>query len=189
MGDCWDVVKGEDILDASGTVTGQDLTPRPTNDATDTANYIADANERIKAQNAWKKKNGAGLALLQLNTPPAIYNTIKDLPMASAAFKALETKYSKAGGAMTYLQLVNMMKSSMTDSQEITPQIQMFQENYKKITSNGYSQLSEDLATFMLASVLPDLFQPTAREYLDNIDDIKKIKLSDLTACVTEEET
>ena len=81
-----------------------------------------------------------------------------------------------------------MMKSSMTDSQEITPQIQTFQENYEKITSNGYSQLSEDLATFMLASALPDLFQPTARQYLDNIDDIKKIKLSDLTAHVMEEE-
>src|SRR5882762_3585956 len=188
LGDCWDVVKGEDILDASGTVTGQDLTPRPTNDATDTANYITDANERIKAQNAWKKKNGAGLALLQLNTTPAIYNTIKDLPTASAAFKALETKYSKAGGAMTYLQLVNMMKSSMTDSQDITPQIQTFQENYEKITSNGYSKLLEDLAMFMLASALPNLFQPTARQYLDNIDDIQKIKLSDLTARVTEEE-
>ena len=76
---------------------------------------------------------------------------------------------------MTYLQLINMMKLLMTDSQDITPQIQMFQENYDKITSNGYSKLLEDLATFMLASALPHLFQPTARQYLDNLDDIKKI--------------
>ena len=125
LSNCWDVVKGEDILDSTGAVTGQDLTPRPTDD-TSHGNYIKDANKHIKATNAWKKKNGAGLALLQLNTTPTIYNTIKDLPMASAAFKALETKYSKAGGAMTYLQLVNMMKLLMTDSQDITPQIQMF---------------------------------------------------------------
>ena len=89
---------------------------------------------------------------------------------------------------MTYLQLVNMMKLSMTDSQDITPQIQTFQENYEKITSNGYSKLSEDLAMFMLASALPNLFQPTAHQYLNNLDDIKKIELSDLTASVTEEE-
>ena len=86
LGDCWDVVKGEDILDLSGNVIGHDLTLKPTDDATDTVNYISDANEHIKAKNAWKKKNGAGLALLQLNTTPAIYNLIKDLPTAELAF-------------------------------------------------------------------------------------------------------
>jgi len=60
------------------------------------ANYIKDANECIKPQMC-KKKNGAGLALLQ-PIPLRYLQTIKDLPTASAAFRVLETKYLKQGG-------------------------------------------------------------------------------------------
>ena len=60
------------------------------------------------------------------------------------------------GGAQTYLQLVNMVKIQITDLKDLLPQIQKFQDNYNLITSNGHSTLSEDLATFLFCSSLPD---------------------------------
>ena len=81
---------------------------------------------------------------------------------------------------MTYLQLVNMVKIQFTDSMDLLSQIQQFQDNYNRITLNGHSQLSKDLATFMFCSSLPDSYKPTAQQYLDNVTVISNYKLTDI---------
>ena len=95
---------------------------------------------------------------------------------------ALETKFGAAGGAQTYLQLVNMVKLQFTDLTDLLPQIQGFQDNYNLITLNGHSRLSEDLATFMFCLSLLDSCESTARQYLDNIMSIANYKISDIIA-------
>ena len=101
---------------------------------------------------------------------------------------ALETKFGKVGGPQTYFQLVNMVKLQFTDSTDLLPQIQKFQDNYNLITSNGHSRLSEDLATFFFSLSLPDSYEPTARQYLDNITAIANYKILDVIARVLQEE-
>ena len=91
---------------------------------------------------------------------------------------ALEAKFGKAGGALTYLQLVNMVKIQFTDSTELLPQIQQFQDNYNHITSNSHSRLSEDLATFMFCSSLPESYELTAWQCLKNIMVIANYKFN-----------
>ena len=92
------------------------------------------------------------------------------------------------GGAQTYLQLVNMVKIQITDGMDLLPQIQSLQDNYNLITSNGHSKLSEDLATFLFCSSLPDSYESTARQYLDNITAIANYKLADIIVRVLQEE-
>ena len=87
-----------------------------------------------------------------------------------------------------YLQLVNMVKIQITDLMDLLPQIQQFQDNYNLITSNGHSRLSKDLATFLFCSSLPDSYELTARQYLDNITAIANYKLTDIIARVLQEE-
>ena len=53
---------------------------------------------------------------------------------------------------------------------------------------NGHSTLSEDLATFLFCSSLPDSYKLTARQYLDNITAIANYKISDIIARVLQEE-
>ena len=84
------------------------------------------------------------------------------------------------GGAMTYLQLVNMVKIQFTDLMDLLPQIQEFQNNYAWIMLNGHSQLSEDLTTFMFCSSLPESYENTAWKYLDNIMSIANDKIMDI---------
>ena len=72
---------------------------------------------------------------------------------------------------------------------DLLSQIQQFQDNYNRITSNGQSKLSEDLATFMFCLSLPDSYEPTARQYLDNIMAIANYKLLDIIAQVLQEES
>ena len=71
---------------------------------------------------------------------------------------------------------------------DLLPQIQNFQDNYNLITSNGHSKLSEDLATFLFCSSLPDSYESTAWQYLDNITAIANYKLADIIARVLQEE-
>ena len=98
-----------------------------------------------------------------------IWQKHQSLPTLKEVLDALETELRKAGGAQTYLQLVNMVKIQITDLTDLLPQIQKFQDNYNLITSNGHSTLSEDLATFLFCSSLPNSYEPTAQQYLDNI--------------------
>ena len=71
---------------------------------------------------------------------------------------------------------------------DLLPQIQEFQDNYNLITSNGHSTLSEDLATFLFCSSLPDSYEPMAQQYLDNISSIANYKIMDIIAWVLQEE-
>ena len=88
-----------------------------------------------------------------------------------------------------YLQLVNMVKIQFTNLTDLLPRIQVFQDNYNQITSNGHSRLSEDLATFIFCSSLPDSYKLTAWKYLDNITVISNYKISDIIAQVLQEES
>ena len=81
-----------------------------------------------------------------------------------------------------------MVKIQITNSMDLLPQIQQFQDNYNLITSNGHSKLSEDLATFLFCLSLPDSYESTARQYLDNISTIANYKLADVIARVLQEE-
>ena len=83
---------------------------------------------------------------------------------------------------MTYLQLVNMVNIQFTDSMDLLPQIQEFQDRYSKITLNGHSRLSEDLTMFMFCYHLLESYEATAHQYLDNITNIANYKLSDIIA-------
>ena len=91
----------------------------------------------------------------------------------------LENTFGKVGGASTYLQLVNMVKFQFTDSTDLPLQIQEFQENYTRILLNGHSKLSKDLTTFIFCSCVPESYQDTAWQYLNNITNISNYKIQD----------
>ena len=91
----------------------------------------------------------------------------------------LVTRYRQVGGASTYLQLDNMMKIQFTNLTDMLPQIQEFQENYTQILLNGHRKLSKDLATFIFCSCLPNSYQDTTWQYLDNVTSIANNKIQD----------
>ena len=55
--------------------------------------------------------------------------------------------------------------------------------------SNGHSKLSKDLVTFIFCSSLPESYEPTAQQYLDNITVIANYKLMEIIAQVLQEES
>ena len=130
--------------------------------------------QAVKA--VWNKKNRQALGLMQTTVSAVVWKDYNQHGVAKDLYDALETAFGKAGGALTYLQLVNMVKIQFTDSTDLLSQIQQFQDNYNQITPNGHSRLSEDLATFMFCSSLPDSYKPTTRQYLDNITVIANYK-------------
>ena len=143
--DCWDVVKGE-ILTPPPNPTYDLLTkpvaPPANASAADLASYQT-------AKAVWTKKNTQALGLMQTTVASVIWQKYETQGVAKDIYDALETAYRQAGGALTYLQLVNLVKIQFTNSTDLLSQIQQFQDNYNRITSNGHSHLSEDLATFM----------------------------------------
>ena len=141
------------------------------------------------AKAVWNKKNTQALGLVQTTIAPVIWQKYETQGVAKDIYDALETAYGQAGGATTYLQMVNMVKIQFTNSMDLLSQIQQFQDNYNRITSNGHSKLSEDLATFMFCSSLPDSYELTTRQYLDNITAIANYKLLDIIAQVLQEES
>ena len=78
----------------------------------------------------WNKKNGQALGLMQLTVSAVIWQDYNQHGVAKTLYEALETTFGKAGGASTYLQLVNMVKIQFTDSMDLLSQIQQFQDNY-----------------------------------------------------------
>ena len=126
---------------------------------------------------AWTKKNSIALCVIQEKTSPAIWPNFVNHAEAATHWAALETKYGKAGGATTYLQVVSLYKVHMIDSSPLLPQIQAFQENYMRILANGHSKISEDITTFIFCSSLPTSYQDLASQYLRSIEDITKYKL------------
>ena len=173
---CWDVVKGE-ILTPPPNPT-YDLLVTPPAPLANTSAADHTAYETAKA--VWNKKNGQALGLMQTTVATVIWQKYETQGVAKDIYNVLETAYGQ--GASTYLQLVNLVKIQFTDSTDLLPQIQQFQDNYNRITSNGHSKLSEDLATFMFCSSLPDSYESTTRQYLDNITAIANYKLSDIIA-------
>ena len=97
----------------------------------------------------------------------------------------LKTRYRKQGG----LQLVNMVNIKFTNLTYLLPQIQVSQENYTRIASNGHSNLSEDLTTFMFCFRLPESYDATTQQYLDNITSIANYKLMDIITHVLQEKS
>ena len=158
--------------------TVRDLLTKPTPlTGTYTATELATYNT---AKILWDQKNSQGLGLIQATIMNVIWQWYENLPSAKEILDALKTEFGAAGGAQTYLQLVNMVKIQITDGSDLLPQIQNFQDNYNLITSNGHSKLSEDLATFLSCSSLPDSYKSTAQQYLDNITAIANYKLADI---------
>ena len=70
---------------------------------------------------------------------------------------------------------------------DLLSQIQEFQNSYSRITSNGHSKLSEDLAMFMFRSHLPNSYENTTQQYLDNIANIANYRMLDIIAQVLQE--
>ena len=174
--DCYDVIQGE-ILTPAPNLT-YDLITKPMvspeqASAADLATYHA-------AKAVWNKKNGQALGLLQSTVSSVIWQDYSHFGVAKDLFNALEAAFGKAGGALTYLQLVNMVKIQFTHLAELLSQIQQFQDNYNQIMSNGHSRLSEDLATFLFCSSLPNSYEHTAQQYLNNITVIANYKLTDI---------
>ena len=137
----------------------------------------------------WTKKNSTALGVLQGKTSSAIWPEFMNHVMADTLWTALETKYGKARGATTYLQVVSLYKVHIMDTTPLLPQIQNFQENYTQILANGHSKLSEDIATFIFCSSIPLSYQDLASQYLTLIEDITKYSLQKIIARVIEEES
>ena len=180
----WDAMRG-DILTPAPNLTRDLLVnlspPAGTPTAAELAIYTT-------AKATWSQKNSQGLGLIQATISNVIWQKYESLSTSKEVLDALDTEFGAAGGAQTYLQLVNMVKIQFTDSMDLLPQIQQFQDNYNLITLNGHSRLSEDLATFLFCSSLPDSYESTARQYLDNIMSIANYKLSDVITRVLQEE-
>ena len=141
--------------------TVRDLLTKPTPltgmyTATELATYNA-------AKILWDQKNSQGLGLIQATITNVIWQRYENLLSSKEILDGLETEFGAVGGAQTYLQLVNMVKTQITNGMDLLPQIQNFQDNYNLITSNGHSKLSEDLATFLFCLSLPDSYELTAR--------------------------
>ena len=133
---------------------------------------ISDAALFAKALFEWNKMNLTALGLIQGKLNPALWPDYVDVRDATMFWTCLETKYGKAGGANTYLQFIRIIKQTFTDSTDLLSQIQKFQESYQCVLSNGHSNIMEDLIVFMFCSALPDSYQDTAHQYLNNINDI-----------------
>ena len=130
----------------------------------------------------WSKKNAQGLGLIQVMVSNVIWKNHQSLGTTKDILDALEVKFGAAGGrgTQTYLQLVNMVEIQCTDLMDLLPQIQLLQDNYNRITSNGHSTLSKDLATLMFCLSLPDSYEVTAGQYLDSIMAIANYRLMDI---------
>ena len=149
----------------------------------------ADVAAYTSAKAIWSKRNAQGLGLIQATVSPVIWQDYQTLSTTKEVLDGSETTFGAAGGALTYLQLVNMVKIQFTNLTDLLPQIQMFQHNYNRITPNGHSRLSKDLATFMFCSSLPDSYKLTAQQYLDNITGIANYKVMDIITRVLQEES
>ena len=104
-----------------------------------TSTTYADAKDLAVATAAWDKKNAQAMGLIQTTMAPALWINYVEFGREHLLWAKLETDFGQAGGASTYLQLVNMVKIEFTDLTELLPQIQGFLENYNRIVSNSHS--------------------------------------------------
>ena len=80
------------------------------------------------------------LSLMQATVSPVIWQNYVQYSIAKDLLDALKAEFGKAGGASTYLQLVNMVKIQFTDSMDLLPQIQQFlrSNNFRTITIESH---------------------------------------------------
>ena len=120
--DCWDVTKGE-ISSQPGQPITFDRLDFPTNA------IFKDPKDLVVMIAAWNKKNAQAMGLIQTTMAPALWINYTHFSRAHELWVKLKQDFGKAGGASTYLQMVNMVKIEFTDSTELLPQIQQFLEN------------------------------------------------------------
>ena len=180
----WSVIKGERI--PGSTLPGYDLLEKPTQGTGQ--GQISDAALFAKALLEWNKMNSRALGLIQGKLNAVLWPDYIDIGDAATFWTQLETKYRKAGGANNYLQFIGMIKTT-SDSADLLSQIQKFQENYQHVLSNSHSNITEDLVVFMFCSALPDSYQDTSHQYLNNIDDITKYKFQPIIDQVIQEKS
>ena len=182
---CRSVIKEERI--PGTTLPTYDLLAKPVQGTP--PRQISDVVLFAKSLFEWDKMNSMALGLIQGKLNPSLWPDYVDVGDAATFWTRLETKYGNARGANTYLQLVRMIKQTFTDSVDLLSQIQKFQENYQHVLSNGHSNITEDLVVFMFCSALPDSYQDTTHQYLDNINDITEYKLQPIIDRVIQEES
>ena len=116
----WDVMRGDII--AGSNPPARDLLTKPSPPAPNAAQDMQ--NTYIASKATWSKKNAQGLSLIQATVSNVIWQKHQALPTSKEVLDALEAELRRAGGAQTYLQLVNMVKIQITDSTDLLPQIQ-----------------------------------------------------------------
>ena len=183
--DYYNVIRGE-VLTTPPNPT-YDLLSKPVSPGAQASTTDLEIYNAMKA--VCNKKNAQALGLMQATVSPVIWQDYNQYSVAKDLFDALEVTFGKAGGASTYLQLVNMVKIQFTNLTDLLSQIQQFQDNYNRIMSNGHSTLSKDLATFMFCSSLPDSYEQTTQQYLNNITVIANYKLMDIITQILQEES
>ena len=119
--DIWDAMRGEVLNTTPPTL---DLLVKPTLVTAYTA-----------AKTIWSKKNAQGLRLIQATVSPVIWQDYNTLGTTKEVLDALETTFGAARGALTYLQLVNMVKIQFANLMDLLPQIQVFQDNITGIAN------------------------------------------------------
>ena len=115
---CWDVINGEVVVPVTTPPTYSLLT-RPTAQTQTNAALLA---EELAS---WNKKNSTALGVIQGKMSSAIWPEFINYTDMATLWTTLETKYGKAGGATTYLQVVSLYKVHMMDSSPLLPQIQL----------------------------------------------------------------
>ena len=140
----WNYAKGNILTSASGTTAAR-------------TTYITEPDPAIfkepidlyRAQETWRSRNDKAIGIITWFTLPTLRHLIKGKGTAKECWEILENKYAKAGGAVTYLQVLSLLKSVFTD-EDILSQLQKFQDDYQEVMSNGVSKISEDIAVFLL---------------------------------------
>ena len=119
----WDAMRGNLIM--TTTPHTRDLLVKPSPPAAATAT-AAQQTAYEAAKDVWEKKNAQDLGLIQATVSHVIWVKHQTLSTAKEVLDALETEFGNAGGAQTYLQLVNMVKIQFSDSTDLLPQIHIF---------------------------------------------------------------
>ena len=135
------MIKGEG--DNSSGTTVYDKLHKPS-DVSTVKGYIADATDRVMALVAQNKKKSQALSLIQGTISLALWPEFVDYGKVCDMWDELEKCFRKAGGASTYLQVVNMMKANFTNSSDLLLQIQELQQNYQRIRimmNSGHNKL------------------------------------------------
>ena len=112
---CWDVVKGEILTPPPNPM--YDLLAKPP--ALPANASAADHTMYQTAKAVWTKKNTQALGLMQTTIAFVIWQKYETQGVTKDIYNALETAYRQAGGASTYLQLVNLVKIQFTDSMDL----------------------------------------------------------------------